>query len=39
MSDDGRGAADPQVMERAHRLIRLRDGQIASDEARGEREQ
>jgi putative ABC transport system ATP-binding protein len=26
---------DPQVMERAHRLIRLRDGQIASDEARG----
>jgi putative ABC transport system ATP-binding protein len=25
---------DPQVMERAHRLIRLRDGQIASDEAR-----
>jgi putative ABC transport system ATP-binding protein len=29
---------DPQVMERAHRLIRLRDGQIASDEARGRRE-
>jgi putative ABC transport system ATP-binding protein len=28
---------DPQVMERAHRLIRLRDGQIASDEARGGR--
>jgi len=26
---------DPQVMERAHRLIRLRDGQIASDEASG----
>lgn len=26
---------DPQVMERARRLIRLRDGQIASDEARG----
>ena len=25
---------DPQVMERAHRLIRLRDGQIASDETR-----
>ena len=25
---------DPQVMERAHRLIRLRDGQIASDEMR-----
>jgi putative ABC transport system ATP-binding protein len=25
---------DPQVMERAHRLIRLRDGQIVSDEAR-----
>jgi putative ABC transport system ATP-binding protein len=25
---------DPQVMERAHRLIRLRDGQIASDESR-----
>jgi len=25
---------DPQVMERAHRLIRLRDGQIASDEKR-----
>jgi putative ABC transport system ATP-binding protein len=24
---------DPQVMERAHRLIRLRDGQIASDVA------
>jgi putative ABC transport system ATP-binding protein len=23
---------DPQVMERARRLIRLRDGQIASDE-------
>lgn len=29
---------DPQVMERAHRVIRLRDGQIASDEARGRRE-
>ena len=26
---------DPQVMERARRLIRLRDGQVASDEARG----
>jgi putative ABC transport system ATP-binding protein len=25
---------DPQVMERAHRMIRLQDGQIASDEAR-----
>lgn len=25
---------DPQVMERARRLIRLRDGQIASDDAR-----
>jgi putative ABC transport system ATP-binding protein len=25
---------DPQVMERAHRLIRLRDGQVASDETR-----
>ena len=25
---------DPQVMERAHRLIRLRDGQVVSDEAR-----
>ncbi|MGD0652436.1 MAG: ABC transporter ATP-binding protein [Verrucomicrobiia bacterium] len=25
---------DPQVMERAHRLIRLHDGQIASDETR-----
>jgi putative ABC transport system ATP-binding protein len=25
---------DPQVMERAHRLIRLRDGQITGDEAR-----
>ncbi len=24
---------DPQVMERAHRMIRLRDGQIVSDEA------
>jgi putative ABC transport system ATP-binding protein len=23
---------DPQVMERAHRLIRLRDGQVVSDE-------
>jgi putative ABC transport system ATP-binding protein len=28
---------DPQVMERAHRLIRLRDGQIVSDEERGGR--
>jgi putative ABC transport system ATP-binding protein len=28
---------DPQVMERAHRLIRLRDGQIASDQERGRR--
>ncbi|MBI3303288.1 MAG: ABC transporter ATP-binding protein [Deltaproteobacteria bacterium] len=27
---------DPQVMERAHRLIRLRDGQVASDEMRAE---
>lgn len=26
---------DPQVMERAHRLILLRDGKIVSDEARG----
>jgi putative ABC transport system ATP-binding protein len=26
---------DPQVMERAHRLIRLRDGQITGDETRG----
>jgi putative ABC transport system ATP-binding protein len=26
---------DPQVMERAHRMIRLQDGQIASDVARG----
>ena len=26
---------DPQVMERAHRLIRLRDGQVVSDEVRG----
>ncbi len=25
---------DPQVMERAHRMIRLRDGRIASDETR-----
>jgi len=25
---------DPQVMDRARRLIRLRDGQVASDEAR-----
>src|SRR5580700_8073428 len=25
---------DPQVMERAHRMIRLRDGQISSDEIR-----
>jgi putative ABC transport system ATP-binding protein len=25
---------DPQVMERAHRLVRLRDGEIASDETR-----
>lgn len=29
---------DPQVMERARRLIRLRDGQIASDEAHGREE-
>src|ERR1017187_8514074 len=29
---------DPQVMERAHRLIRLRDGQIASDETRDRQE-
>jgi putative ABC transport system ATP-binding protein len=28
---------DPQVMERAHRLIRLRDGRIASDETRNTR--
>jgi putative ABC transport system ATP-binding protein len=28
---------DPQVMERAHRMIRLQDGQIASDEARRRR--
>jgi putative ABC transport system ATP-binding protein len=26
---------DPQVMERAHRMIRLQDGQIASDVAHG----
>jgi putative ABC transport system ATP-binding protein len=26
---------DPQVMERAHRMIRVQDGQIASDEVRG----
>src|ERR1700686_379731 len=26
---------DPQVMERARRMIRLRDGEIASDETRG----
>ena len=26
---------DPMVMERAHRLIRLRDGQITGDETRG----
>jgi putative ABC transport system ATP-binding protein len=25
---------DPQVMERAHRMIRLRDGQVVSDVAR-----
>jgi len=25
---------DPQVMERAHRLIRLRDGQVTGDETR-----
>ena len=25
---------DPQVMERAHRLIRLRDGQVVSDDIR-----
>jgi putative ABC transport system ATP-binding protein len=29
---------DPQVMERAHRMIRLRDGRIVSDEARPESE-
>jgi putative ABC transport system ATP-binding protein len=29
---------DPQVMERAHRLIRLRDGQIVSDEVRAGQE-
>ena len=29
---------DPHVMERAHRLIRLRDGQIASDETRERQE-
>src|ERR1700674_3650017 len=29
---------DPQVMDRARRLIRLRDGQIASDEAHGRQE-
>ena len=28
---------DPQVMERAHRLIRLRDGQIVSDDTRNGR--
>ncbi len=26
---------DPQVMERAHRMIRLQDGQVLSDETRG----
>jgi lactam utilization protein B len=30
-------AGDPQVMERAHRMIRVQDGQIASDEVRGSR--
>lgn len=29
---------DPQVMERAHRLIHLRDGQIVGDEARDKQE-
>jgi putative ABC transport system ATP-binding protein len=29
---------DPQVMERAHRLIHLRDGQIVGDEARDRQE-
>lgn len=29
---------DPQVMERAHRLIRLRDGQVASDERKNDRD-
>jgi putative ABC transport system ATP-binding protein len=29
---------DPQVMERAHRLIHLRDGQIVRDEARDRQE-
>jgi putative ABC transport system ATP-binding protein len=28
---------DPQVMERAHRLILLRDGRVVSDETRGAR--
>jgi len=28
---------DPQVMDRAHRMIRVQDGQIASDEVRGSR--
>jgi putative ABC transport system ATP-binding protein len=29
---------DPHVMERAHRLIRLRDGQVVSDEQRAGRD-
>jgi putative ABC transport system ATP-binding protein len=29
---------DPQVMERAHRMIRLRDGQVVSDETRDPQE-
>jgi putative ABC transport system ATP-binding protein len=29
---------DPQVMERAHRLIHLRDGQIVNDESRASRQ-
>jgi putative ABC transport system ATP-binding protein len=29
---------DPQVMERAHRLIRLRDGEIKRDDTRSSRE-
>jgi putative ABC transport system ATP-binding protein len=28
---------DPQVMERAHRLIRLRDGQVVNDERKNDR--
>ncbi len=29
---------DPQVMERAHRLVRLRDGQVVSDERKNDRD-